>query len=223
MERCSRPCRCSASSPMARPSSTRCRTMHRPSSCSAMRTSAALPDSTSPHSFSATSPCSARRTAGIAAIPARTSAAHIDKLWPVLERRPDGTTLRIAHSSLLPLPRPYVVPGGRFGEVYYWDSYFTMLGLEESGRHDLALEHGRELREPDRALRPYSQRQPDLFPEPFTAAVLCIHGRTDRGQKPRSCGDVCRIPAGLGQGACLLDGGRRHASHPARRTAASCG
>src|SRR5262249_17029217 len=29
-------------------------------------------------------------------------------------------------------------PGGRFGEVYYWDSYFTMLGLEESGRDDLA-------------------------------------------------------------------------------------
>ena len=41
------------------------------------------------------------------------------------------------YSSLLPLPRPYVVPGGRFREIYYWDSYFTMLGLEESGRQDL--------------------------------------------------------------------------------------
>jgi alpha,alpha-trehalase len=61
---------------------------------------------------------------------------HIDKLWRVLERKPDD---RVAYSSLLPLPRPYVVPGGRFDEVYYWDSYFTMLGLEESGRHDLAL------------------------------------------------------------------------------------
>ncbi|WP_422649851.1 trehalase family glycosidase [Cupriavidus sp. H18C1] len=29
------------------------------------------------------------------------------------------------------------MPGGRFGELYYWDSYFTMLGLEASGRHDL--------------------------------------------------------------------------------------
>ncbi|WP_416060056.1 trehalase family glycosidase, partial [Pseudomonas aeruginosa] len=38
-------------------------------------------------------------------------------------------------SSLLPLPKPYVVPGGRFREVYYWDSYFTMLGLAESGQH----------------------------------------------------------------------------------------
>jgi alpha,alpha-trehalase len=63
---------------------------------------------------------------------------HIDDLWHVLERKP-ADAQRAAHSSLLPLPRPYVVPGGRFAEIYYWDSYFTMLGLEESGRHDLAL------------------------------------------------------------------------------------
>jgi alpha,alpha-trehalase len=35
------------------------------------------------------------------------------------------------------MPAPYVVPGGRFREMYYWDSYFTMLGLATSGRHDL--------------------------------------------------------------------------------------
>jgi alpha,alpha-trehalase len=38
---------------------------------------------------------------------------------------------------MLALPQPYVVPGGRFREMYYWDSYFTMLGLAESGRRDL--------------------------------------------------------------------------------------
>ncbi len=38
---------------------------------------------------------------------------------------------------MLPLPKPYVVPGGRFQELYYWDSYFVMLGLRESGREDL--------------------------------------------------------------------------------------
>jgi alpha,alpha-trehalase len=59
---------------------------------------------------------------------------HIDRLWDVLTRR---TTTAPRYSSLLPLPRPYVVPGGRFREIYYWDSYFTMLGLDESGRHDL--------------------------------------------------------------------------------------
>jgi len=59
---------------------------------------------------------------------------HIDQLWDVLTRRPAETP---RYSSLLPLPRPFVVPGGRFREIYYWDSYFTMLGLQESGREDL--------------------------------------------------------------------------------------
>jgi alpha,alpha-trehalase len=31
------------------------------------------------------------------------------------------------------VPQPYVVPGGRFREFYYWDSYFTMLGLIPDG------------------------------------------------------------------------------------------
>ena len=59
---------------------------------------------------------------------------HIDALWGQLTRSTDTAA---PHSSLLPLPDPYVVPGGRFREMYYWDSYFTMLGLVESGRHDL--------------------------------------------------------------------------------------
>ncbi|HET6806455.1 MAG TPA: alpha,alpha-trehalase TreF [Frateuria sp.] len=60
--------------------------------------------------------------------------AHIDGLWDVLTRRPRQHP---PNSSILPLPNDYVVPGGRFAELYYWDSYFTMLGLDESGRHDL--------------------------------------------------------------------------------------
>jgi len=58
---------------------------------------------------------------------------HIDGLWPVLTRTTDEAS---RWDSLLPLPKPYVVPGGRFREVYYWDSYFTMLGLAESGHWD---------------------------------------------------------------------------------------
>ncbi|CAH6660100.1 alpha,alpha-trehalase [Pseudocitrobacter vendiensis] len=58
---------------------------------------------------------------------------HIDGLWPVLTRTSETAE---KWSSLLPLPKPYVVPGGRFREVYYWDSYFTMLGLAESGHWD---------------------------------------------------------------------------------------
>jgi len=58
---------------------------------------------------------------------------HIDGLWPVLTRTTDKAA---KWDSLLPLPESYVVPGGRFREVYYWDSYFTMLGLAESGHWD---------------------------------------------------------------------------------------
>lgn len=64
----------------------------------------------------------------------RDLAKHIKMLWTVLKRNPDSS---VKGSSLLPLPDPYVVPGGRFREIYYWDSYFTMLGLKESGEHDL--------------------------------------------------------------------------------------
>jgi alpha,alpha-trehalase len=64
----------------------------------------------------------------------RSMEEHIRALWPVLTRAHDTPDPR---SSLIPLPNPYVVPGGRFREVYYWDSYFTMLGLVESGRTDL--------------------------------------------------------------------------------------
>jgi len=63
--------------------------------------------------------------------------AHIDGLWDRLTRT---TTSAPRYSSLLTLPKAYVVPGGRFREIYYWDSYFTMLGLVESGRRDLAAD-----------------------------------------------------------------------------------
>jgi alpha,alpha-trehalase len=63
--------------------------------------------------------------------------AHITSLWPVLTRPPDRP---VAGSSLLPLPHRYVVPGGRFREIYYWDSYFTLLGLEVPEQRALAAD-----------------------------------------------------------------------------------
>lgn len=59
---------------------------------------------------------------------------HVIGLWSLLTKQPEPIS---RGSSLLPLPSAYVVPGGRFREIYYWDSYFTMLGLAESGRYDL--------------------------------------------------------------------------------------
>lgn len=59
---------------------------------------------------------------------------HITTLWSVLTRN-DATVH--PNGSLLPMPFDYIVPGGRFREIYYWDSYFTMLGLAESDKWDM--------------------------------------------------------------------------------------
>lgn len=72
------------------------------------------------------------------AIPQATAVSlreHIRSIWSKLERPPiepvgDDSALGIAH--------PHVIPGGRFREMYYWDSFFTMLGLLRDGRRDLA-------------------------------------------------------------------------------------
>ncbi len=65
--------------------------------------------------------------------PSKPITEHIHGLWDILTREHYQET----GSSLIPLPHPYVVPGGRFRGMYYWDSYFTMLGLQVSGRTDL--------------------------------------------------------------------------------------
>ena len=41
---------------------------------------------------------------------------------------------QIREHGLLYLPYPYVVPGGRFNEMYGWDSYFIQLGLLRDGQ-----------------------------------------------------------------------------------------
>ncbi|MBU9517172.1 alpha,alpha-trehalase TreA [Burkholderia multivorans] len=71
---------------------------------------------------------------GVTPPPNQTLREHIDWLWPQLTRT---TPTAPPYSSLIPMPKPYVVPGGRFREGYYWDTYFTMLGLQVSGREDL--------------------------------------------------------------------------------------
>ncbi|MDQ3486196.1 MAG: alpha,alpha-trehalase [Acidobacteriota bacterium] len=49
-----------------------------------------------------------------------------------LKTLPEDPT-KITDHGLLYLPRPYVVPGGRFNEMYGWDSYFIQVGLLEDG------------------------------------------------------------------------------------------
>lgn len=54
-----------------------------------------------------------------------------------LRQLPDDTS-QIREHGLLYLPYPYVVPGGRFNEMYGWDSYFTQVGLVRDGEMSLA-------------------------------------------------------------------------------------
>ncbi len=60
---------------------------------------------------------------------------HINNLWDILTRKPDAEDSE--YSSLIPLPYSYIVPGGRFREIYYWDSFFTSEGLAISGKMDM--------------------------------------------------------------------------------------
>jgi len=50
----------------------------------------------------------------------------------------DVSPAQLPAPGLLYLPYPYVVPGGRFNEMYGWDSYFILLGELADNRLDLA-------------------------------------------------------------------------------------
>jgi alpha,alpha-trehalase len=63
--------------------------------------------------------------------------AYIDSYWEALTRENTEDV-----GTLIGLPRPYVVPGvgAMFQEMYYWDSYFTALGLVGSHHHHLVVD-----------------------------------------------------------------------------------
>ena len=60
-----------------------------------------------------------------------------ERLPEKIERLGQSTS-NIDPPGLLYLPNKYVVPGGRFNEMYGWDSYFIIRGLLRAGRIDLA-------------------------------------------------------------------------------------
>ena len=53
-------------------------------------------------------------------------------------RRLPSDLASVREHGLLYLPRPYVVPGGRFNEMYGWDSFFIQMGLLRDGELGLA-------------------------------------------------------------------------------------
>jgi len=67
--------------------------------------------------------------------------AWLNREWVSLCRivHPDVTRDPDRH-SLVPLKRPFVVAGGRFRELYYWDSYFSLRGLILSGFLPMAID-----------------------------------------------------------------------------------
>lgn len=71
----------------------------------------------------------------VPAVPTQPLRAHIRAMWSNLARDPQSGS---HNSSVLPVSHRHVVPGGRFREIYYWDSFFTMLGLVRDGEIGLA-------------------------------------------------------------------------------------
>lgn len=62
----------------------------------------------------------------------------VERLPRRIERLGEVRPEDLTRAGLLYLPNKYVVPGGRFNEMYGWDSYFIILGLIQDARVDLA-------------------------------------------------------------------------------------
>ena len=63
---------------------------------------------------------------------------RVEHLPTKIRRLGEIDTSNFNPPGLLYLPEKYVVPGGRFNEMYGWDSYFIIRGLLQAGRVELA-------------------------------------------------------------------------------------
>lgn len=136
-------------------------------------------------------------------------ARRVAELWPHLIRSAEEPP---CYSSLLALPRRYVVPGGRFQELYYRDFYFTMLRFgpaEDALRRDMIADFAFEVRHcghiPN-ANRTYhlSRSQPPFFVKMIGTEAL-----------------VRYLPEIKEECACWMQGARRAApDHPVRNVVA---
>ena len=63
---------------------------------------------------------------------------RVEHLPVEIHRLGEIDTAKIQPHGLLYLENRYVVPGGRFNEMYGWDSYFIVRGLLRAGRVELA-------------------------------------------------------------------------------------
>lgn len=66
-------------------------------------------------------------------------ALEVHSLWRVLSRKVAKSVVeRPDEHTLLPLPGGVIIPGSRFREVYYWDSYWIIRGLLASKMYETA-------------------------------------------------------------------------------------
>lgn len=100
--------------------------------------------------------------------------------------------------SLIPLPRPFLVPGGRFRELYYWDSFWVQKGLLVSGMFQASedlLENMTHLIErlgfvPNGSRWYYTNRsQPPFFTQMLVASVESVSSTESMRQGGGSQGD----------------------------------
>ena len=121
---------------------------------------------------------------------------HVEPLPAVITTPGQIDPSKIA-PGLLYLEHKYVVPGGRFNEMYGWDSYFIILGLVRDGRIDLArgmvenfffeIEHYGTILNANRAY--YLTRSQPPF---LTSMILAVYdaekaaGHEDRGWLERA-------------------------------------
>lgn len=62
---------------------------------------------------------------------------NINDIWPTLGRRVNQKLFENPDQySLIPVDNGFIIPGGRFKELYYWDTYWIMEGLLVSGMRD---------------------------------------------------------------------------------------
>lgn len=73
-------------------------------------------------------------------------ASDINGIWKSLVRQVTESVITDPQKhTALPLPRPFVVAGGRFREIYFWDSFWITLGLLRSEMTDSATANAENL------------------------------------------------------------------------------
>eukprot|EP00727_Mastigamoeba_balamuthi_P005169 m51a1_g14650 putative trehalase isoform x1 (639) ;mRNA; r:102685-104965 len=67
-------------------------------------------------------------------------ALDVHALWRLLGKRvAEDVRAHPDRHSLVAAPHPFIAPGGRFREFYYWDTYWIVRGLIVSRMHETAL------------------------------------------------------------------------------------